>query len=590
MVRHYKRKRETPYSRENLLKAVEEVKFKRMSSYQAAEQFGVPRATIYAHVSGTRGLNKPGRSTVFDKDTELRIVNCILVMEKCGFPLTRKEVISLISEFIRRNGIVTAFKNDIPGDDWFRNFRRRHNLSLKKPQSVEIARKKACNPFTVYEYFELLEKAIRDLDLSSAPDRIYNLDETSFCQDPSKSKVVGKVGHRCTRTTSSPGRTNTSVLLAANANGDKIPPLIIFQGKYLWNEWMYKNEKVKTAYAVSKKGWMETSIFEKYLKDVFVPAIGSKRPVLLIYDGHSTHTDLSVIEYAISEGITILKLPPHSSDVLQPLDCSVMKPMKDRWDQELIKWQRMHVGFKLPKSEFARILTGIWENLNPVIISNGFKKTGIYPVNRNMIGKENFDSLSWQRWETHIQSQLKTICTENKTVNDADTMEYNDFKSMIKDTDLENSIFNTIQEIPSLRDLALKISSQSINQCQKDNHDNSNKRDEHATGIDSNLSMNGKENEQQEKHLILDNQKAIANKELAKTKKWISDSEDTGSYESMDTSETEDLDTFMETILKDEELYKDEYHDDVIECLPVPIFDDKDMVYIFSRNVNIAEK
>lgn len=239
----------------------------------------------------------------------------------------------MVSEFIRRNGIVTAFKNDIPGHDWFRNLRRRHNLSLKKPQLVEIARRKACNPFTVYEYFEILENAIRDLDLSSAPDRIYNLDETSFCQDPSKSKVVGKVGHRCTRTTSS-GKTNTSVLLAANANGDKIPPLIIFQGKYLWNEWLHQNENVKTAYAVSKKGWMETSIFEKYLKGVFVPAIGSKRPVLLIYDGHSTHTDLSVIEYVISEGITILKLPPHSSDVLQPLDCSVMK---DKWDQELIK-------------------------------------------------------------------------------------------------------------------------------------------------------------------------------------------------------------------------------------------------------------
>lgn len=74
-----------------------------------------------------------------------------------------------------------------------------------------------------------------------------------------------------------------------------------------------------------------------------VPAIRSERPVLLIYDGHSTHTAFSVIEYAISEGITILKLPPHSSDVWQPLDCSVMKPMKDRWDQELIKWQRMRI-------------------------------------------------------------------------------------------------------------------------------------------------------------------------------------------------------------------------------------------------------
>lgn len=56
---------------------------------------------------------------------------------------------------------------------------------------------------------------------------------------------------------------------------------------------------------------METTILEKYLKDIFVPAIGNERPILLILDGHSTHVDLNVIEFAASEGITILKLPPH---------------------------------------------------------------------------------------------------------------------------------------------------------------------------------------------------------------------------------------------------------------------------------------
>ncbi|CAG4934552.1 unnamed protein product [Colias eurytheme] len=63
-----------------------------------------------------------------------------------------------------------------------------------------------------------------------------------------------------------------------------------------------------------------------------------------------------------------------------------MKPLKDRWDNELIKWQRLHVGAKLPKPEFARILTNLWDNLNPVII-------------------ENFDALSWSKWEIHLQQQ-----------------------------------------------------------------------------------------------------------------------------------------------------------------------------------------
>lgn len=130
---------------------------------------------------------------------------------------------------------------------------------------------------------------------------------------------------------------------------------------------MFKNENIQTAYAVSEKGWMQTSIFEKYLKSVFVPSLGSVRPVLLIYDGHVSHVDLNVIQYAASEGITILKLPPHSSDVLQPLDCSTMKPLKDRWEDEIIRWQRLHIGSKLPQSESARILTKIWNELDCII-------------------------------------------------------------------------------------------------------------------------------------------------------------------------------------------------------------------------------
>lgn len=54
---------------------------------------------------------------------------------------------------------------------------------------------------------------------------------------------------------------------------DKVPPLIIFQGKHLWTQWLYPNEDIKTAYAVSEKGWMETTIFEKYIREVLGPYI-----------------------------------------------------------------------------------------------------------------------------------------------------------------------------------------------------------------------------------------------------------------------------------------------------------------------------
>ena len=52
-----------------------------------------------------------------------------------------------------------------------------------------------------------------------------------------------------------------------------------------------------------------------------------------------------------------------------------MKAMKDRWDQKLIKWQRLNIGKKLPKKEFTKILTETWNDLDPMILRNGFRNS-----------------------------------------------------------------------------------------------------------------------------------------------------------------------------------------------------------------------
>lgn len=133
---------------------------------------------------------------------------------------------------------------------------------------------------------------------------------------------------------------------------------------------------------------------------------------------------------AVAENVTILKLPPHSSDVLQPLDCSTMKSMKVHWEDALVRWQRLHTGAKLPKSEFARLLTEIWDNLNPVILQNGFRKTGLYPVDRNAIPKDRFDIIMWSKWEKKlkeeseefIQEQIQAQADKTKTKQSLETL------------------------------------------------------------------------------------------------------------------------------------------------------------------------
>ncbi|KAL0830078.1 hypothetical protein ABMA28_003535 [Loxostege sticticalis] len=410
MVRRYKRKTDNPsWTRESLCQAVDAVR-SGLSGYEAAKTYGIPRKTIMDHVNGRRGQKSStlGRPPVLSADTEKELANCLHVMERHGFGLSRKEVLQLVGQYVNQNKIETPFTDGIPGNDWFSNFMTRHNLSIKKPQAVEIARKNAADPFIIQELYNILEKVVKELELENKPEKIYNLDETSYCSDPKKTKVVGLKGYPSTRTTSSAGKANTTVLFASNAAGGKGPPFIIFKGKNVWSAWTSEEAYPGTKYSATPNGWIDSETFEEYMTKSFISMVkDDKEPTLLIFDGHSTHVQLSVVEKAKQNNITFIKLPPHSSHLLQPLDLGVFKPYKDLWDQEMVKWQRTNKGEKLPKDQFSVTVGKVWENLDPNVIKKGFEKSGIYPFNREAVPEHKLDPEALKKWKKHNEKLQK---------------------------------------------------------------------------------------------------------------------------------------------------------------------------------------
>ncbi|KAJ8882658.1 hypothetical protein PR048_014470 [Dryococelus australis] len=146
-----------------------------------------------------------------------------------------------------------------------------------------------------------------------------------------------------------------------------------------------------TSYVATENGWMETEVFINIFKISFLAHIGTKRPVLVICDGHKTHVSLRLIEIAREENVTILILPPHSSHILQPLDLSVMKSLKTHYNAELVELQKHSLGQKLSRKEFVKLLITLWQELDLNIIKSGFRKGGIYPFNRDIIPEKRFD-------------------------------------------------------------------------------------------------------------------------------------------------------------------------------------------------------
>ena len=105
----------------------------------------------------------------------------------------------------------------------------------------------------------------------------------------------------------------TTVLAIASADGKFMDLLVIFKGK-IHSSRLSNNTLKDTYFAVSKSGLMTTTIFhdwfEKFIKKV------ETRLLLLVFDGHLTHSSLATVQLAKAENISLEKLPADCIDVM----------------------------------------------------------------------------------------------------------------------------------------------------------------------------------------------------------------------------------------------------------------------------------
>ena len=52
------------------------------------------------------------------------------------------------------------------------------------------------------------------------------------------------------------------------------------------------------------------------------------RPALLIMDGHESHITWELVKESRQNDVLLLLLPPHTTNILQPLDVAIFVPMK----------------------------------------------------------------------------------------------------------------------------------------------------------------------------------------------------------------------------------------------------------------------
>lgn len=80
---------------------------------------------------------------------------------------------------------------------------------------------------------------------------------------------------------------------------------------------------------------MDDEVGFQWFKQSFIPQATtrnkSRKPILLIYNGHQSHTRLEWIDLVCMNNIHLYCLPPHTTHCLQPLDIGCSRPLQRAW-------------------------------------------------------------------------------------------------------------------------------------------------------------------------------------------------------------------------------------------------------------------
>ena len=219
---------------------------------QAARNHGIPKTTLFDRVSGrvTHGV-KPGPRPYLSPNEEKELGAFLKDCSKIGYGKTRRDVLSIAQSVANEKGIL---KSNRISEGWWRRFLERQNdLSLRQGDSTGHAIN-AINKETLEQYFSLLEDTLVSNDLLNKPSQLYNVDETGVPFNPRPPKVVTAKGRvtKKVRYRTSGRKGQVTVVACANATGQTIPPMVIFDACRLNSAWT-KGEVNGTKYGLIKR-------------------------------------------------------------------------------------------------------------------------------------------------------------------------------------------------------------------------------------------------------------------------------------------------------------------------------------------------
>ncbi|KAJ8897515.1 hypothetical protein PR048_002862 [Dryococelus australis] len=216
--------------------------------------------------------------------------------------------------------------------DWLWSFLKSHpDLSIRKEENLSINRALSMNKSEVGLFFDFLEDKMAELNLTNKANRIFNIDESGFQLNTRPNTVVAPKGLSVIHEISPKEKGETITLVACfSVAGNDLPPCIVMKGKRTVVGLKEKLPAGSDVFHNEQSAYFNAQLFFVVIKkfvDYF--HISKESPTILILDGNDSHcSNPDRVDFAVENGLCLLCLPPHTTNLLQPADKGIFAPLK----------------------------------------------------------------------------------------------------------------------------------------------------------------------------------------------------------------------------------------------------------------------
>lgn len=410
------------WSEESMEKALRALKEEGLSVYAAARKYNVPKSTLDAkkkrleyHIKGSSKAD-----IIINPEDEYPLVSYVNICARFGITNIKNVVLLLAAEKAESRGRWNVKEQGLLPDVWWERFLDRCARLIK---NVDITQ----HPFRVTEarlglFFDKLLAVVNSSQYHKTPltnlnQRTYTVQEFGFkgngssgwvydesfttdlvssnnttdysndsCYSSASSSIDDSSDGNSNYTNSCPSN-RVSAMCCVNASGTSLPPLFVVhtsQSDYKVNQ---AGPDHVIVHDVNDKS-RDSDYYYTWLNEVLIKHAYQERPVILLIDPDTSFVTPEFIALANKHQIILLCLPPLSARMTQPL-CTAVLPALQQGFKDVSCKKRA----KNDSSQFLSAFKEAWRSrVNSEIIKSGFRKSGIYPLNRKV-----FDHLDLPR-------------------------------------------------------------------------------------------------------------------------------------------------------------------------------------------------